>query len=330
MRLVTCASRPRARELGIQPGLLAPGPLNAITDVAGVSVGHYTRRDRAEPGHDGRGPYNTGVTVVVPHPGDLYTDRVPAAMEVLNGSGEVAGREFIDEMGVLDGPIALTGSFNVPRVADALISLTIERHPEVGRRDRYVHPCVAECADSLLSDLAARPLGYEETAAALTGARRGPVAEGSVGSGTGLVSFGFKGGIGTSSRRVTAAGDEWVVGVLVSTNTGVREQLRVDGRHVGPLLSSPQIDAPQGSIVMVVATDAPLLSRQLRRLARRAHLGLARTGATAHNGSGDFSIAFSTRNRHGLSTRSTRSSSSRTTRCRSCSTEWPRQPRRRS
>jgi D-aminopeptidase len=275
--------------------------LNAITDVPDVRVGHFTRRDGSEPGSDGSGPFNTGITVVLAHGGDLYTERVPAAVSVLNGSGEVAGREFVDEMGVLDAPIALTGSFNVARVVDALITDATRRRPELGHGERYVHPLVAECSDSYLSDLVARPLGEAETFAALESTRDGPVAEGAVGAGTGLISFGYKAGIGTASRLAPVAGETYTVGALVSTNTGRREQLLVRGVPVGRLLSPALApDAPQGSIIMVVATDAPLLARQLRRLAQRAHLGLARTGATAWNGSGDFGVAFSTGNRYAL------------------------------
>jgi D-aminopeptidase len=229
--------RPRLRDLGLAPGLLPPGPLNAITDVVGVRVGHVTRLDGAG------GPVNTGVTTIVPHEGDLFGERVPAAFAVLNGSGEVYGREFVDEMGVLDSPIMLTGSLNVARVADAVITETIRLHPEVGNGDRFVHPFVAECSDAYFSDLGARPIGDTETAVAWQEARGGAVPEGCV------------------------ARPSWVA---------------------------------RGSIVIVVATDAPLLPRQLRPLATRSFLGLARTGATGHNGSGDFALAFSTANRFQL------------------------------
>jgi len=284
--------RPRLRELGLAPGLIPPGPLNAITDVVGVRVGHVTRLDGAD------GPVNTGVTAILPHAGDLFGERVPAGFEVLNGSGEVYGREFVDEMGVLDSPIMLTGSLNVARVADAVITETIRSHPEVGKGDRFVHPFVAECSDAYFSDLGARPVGPTETVAAWHDATGGTVPEGCVGAGAGLVSFEFKAGIGTASRRAEIAGEEYTIGVLVSTNTGLREQLRIDGVPVGRELDVPRPSwVAQGSIVIVVATDAPLLPRQLRRLAKRGFLGLARTGATGQNGSGDFALAFSTANR---------------------------------
>ena len=285
----------RLRDLGLAPGELSVGPLNAITDVAGVRVGHTTLRDGAE------GPFNTGITAILPHDGDVFAVRVAAAFAVLNGSGEVYGREFVDEMGVLDGPIMLTGSLNVARVADAVITETIRLHPEVGEGKRFVHPFVAECSDAYFSDLGARPIGSTETVAAWREAAGGPVPEGSVGAGTGLVSFEFKAGIGTASRLAPAGAEEYVVGVLVSSNTGLREQLVVDGVPVGRELDVARPSwAQQGSIVVVVATDAPLGPRQLGRLAKRSFLGLARTGVAAHNGSGDFAIAFSTARRVAL------------------------------
>jgi D-aminopeptidase len=286
---------PRLRDLGLAPGRLAVGPHNAITDVAGVRVGHATILDGAA------GPRNTGVTAILPHSGDLFAERVAAAFTVLNGSGEVYGREFVDEMGVLDAPIMLTGSLNVARVADAVITETIRRHPEVGEGRRFVHPLVAECSDAYFSDLGSRPVGEAETVSAWRTAAEGAVREGSVGAGTGLVSFELKAGIGTASRLAPIAGEEYVVGVLVSSNTGVREQLMVDGVPVGSELDVPRPSwVQQGSIVIVVATDAPLGPRQLGRLAKRGFLGLARTGAAAHNGSGDFAVAFSTANRFEL------------------------------
>jgi D-aminopeptidase len=274
---------------------MSEGPLNAITDVAGVRVGHTTLRDGAD------GPYNTGVTAVLPHDGDLFAERVAAAFGVLNGSGEIYGREFVDEMGVLDAPIMLTGSLNVARVADAVITETIRANPEVGEGKRFVHPFVAECSDAYFSDLGGRPVGEAETVNAWRDSAGGPVPEGSVGAGTGLVSFEFKAGIGTASRLAPTSSGEYIVGVLVSTNTGLREQLVVDGVPVGRELDVARPSwAQQGSIVIVVGTDAPLGPRQLGRLAKRGFLGLARTGAAAHNGSGDFAIAFSTANRFGL------------------------------
>jgi len=296
---VTNGRRARFRDLGLTLGVLPTGPVNAITDVPGVLVGHFTRRDGPDPGPGGDGPFNTGVTAILPHGDDLYRVRVPASIAVLNGSGEVFGREFVDEMGMLDAPIMVTGSFNVARVADAVIGETTRRHPTVGRGGGFVHPLVAECSDAYLSDLVARPMGETETLAAWGRATDGPVPEGSVGAGTGLVSFQFKAGIGTSSRRIALGGSTYTVGAVVATNTAPREHLRIDGVPVGRLLRVPKPSwVQQGSIIMVLATNAPLLSRQLSRLARRAHLGLARVGGTAHNGSGDIAIVFSTGNRY--------------------------------
>jgi D-aminopeptidase len=283
----------RLRDLGLAPGALPTGRLNAIADVAGVRVGHTTLSDGDA--------LNTGVTAILPHDGDLFAERVPAAFAVLNGSGEVYGREFVDEMGVLDSPIMLTGSLNVARVADAVITETIRAHPEVGEGRRFVHPFVAECSDAYFSDLGARPIGEAETVAAWRGAAGGPVTEGCVGAGTGLVSFELKAGIGTASRRAPAGAEEHVVGVLVSSNTGLREQLMVDGVPVGRELDVARPSwVQQGSIVIVVGTDAPLGPRQLGRLAKRSFLGLARTGVASHNGSGDFAVAFSTAERLAL------------------------------
>ena len=287
---MTCC---RFRDLGFEIGLLQTGALNAITDVAGVRVGHHTIRQG-----DGPDALNTGITIILPHESDPWLERVPAAFSMLNGSGEVSGREFVEEMGLLDGPIGLTGTFNVARVADAMITEMIARHDEIGRRGSYYHPFVAECSDALLSDLRARPIGPDEVRAAWNGASGGPVAEGSVGGGTGTTSFEFKSGIGTSSRIAEIAGHRYTVGVLVQSNTGVRELLRINGVNVGAMISAPKPSwVAQGSIILVVATDAPVLPRQLKRMAKRAELGLARTGAVAVNGSGDFALAFSTQNR---------------------------------
>ncbi len=291
-------ARPRFRDLGFSIGVLPTGPLNAVTDVPGVRVGHATIVEGEGALSPGVGPVRTGVTAILPHGGDLYAERVAAAVEVLNGSGEVTGRTFIDEMGVMDAPIMLTNSFNVPRVADAVISETIARHSSLGVEARYVHPVVAECSDLKLSDIQGRHVSREHVAAAWASASEGPVAEGCVGGGTGLVCYQFKSGIGTASRQVRVAGNVFTVGVLAMPNHGLRHELRVDGAPVGqaiPDLKPSWIQ--EGSVILVTATDAPLSSRQLSRIARRSQLGLARTGTTARNGSGDMMIAFSTANR---------------------------------
>jgi D-aminopeptidase len=291
-------TRRRFRDLGFTIGALPTGAHNAITDVDGVRVGHATIRSGEGRLAPGTGPVRTGVTAIVPHAGDLYRERVAAAIDILNGSGEVTGRTFVDEMGVLDAPIMLTNSFNVPRVADAVISETIAREPTLGIEARYVHPVVAECSDLKLSDIQGRHVGREHVAAAWSGATGGAVAEGCVGGGTGLVCYQFKSGIGTSSRVVEVGGTRYTVGVLAMPNHGVRRELRVDGVPIGELLpdNTPSW-IQEGSVILVTATDAPLSSRQLRRIARRSQLGLARTGATARNGSGDMTIAFSTAQR---------------------------------
>lgn len=297
-------ARKRFRELGFTLGSLPTGAHNAITDVPGVRVGHATLVSGEGALVPGRGPIRTGVTVILPHGGDVYRERVPAAVDILNGSGEVTGRTFVDEMGVLDAPVVLTNSFNVPRVADAVITETIVRDPALGIDARYVHPIVAECSDLKLSDIQGRHVGREQVAAAWSSASDGPAIEGCVGGGTGLVCYQFKSGIGTSSRTIAIDGTRMTVGVLAMPNHGLRRELRVDGVPVGELIADRLPSWHQeGSVILVTATDAPLSARQLRRIARRSQLGLARTGATARNGSGDMTIAFSTGNRYVLGSR---------------------------
>lgn len=289
-------TRPRARGAGVVVGVLPPGPLNAITDVAGVKVGHAT----LVVGDDVR----TGVTVVLPHGGNTFQEKVPAAVFVTNGFGKLAGVTQVEELGTLETPIALTGTLNVWRVADALVDWVLAQpgNAEV----ESVNPVVGECNDGTLSDIRLRPVGREHVLAALTAAASGPVAEGCVGAGTGTMSLGFKGGIGTASRALPASLGGWTVGVLVQSNFG--GLLTVAGVPVGVELGrfafSRQLATPEkGSCMIVVATDAPLDARQLRRLASRTPLGLARVGSFVSNGSGDYTIAFSShsecRVRHG-------------------------------
>ena len=303
---------PRIRELGIYDSALPPGPRNAITDVAGVTVGHFTliagTSDTHPAWRPGSGPFRTGVTLVLPHGGNLYTDQVVAAVHTINGFGKPHGFEQVRELGLLETPIALTGTLNVPRVADALISLAIEQNPHIGVGypesgwGGYVsvNPVVGETSDGYLSDLQGRPIGLGEVRVALTPASA-DVAEGAVGAGTGTSCYGWKGGIGTASRVVTAdltqrGGAHYTVGVLVQTNMGRAEELTICGVPVGRWLRPPAEGTfPQGeSIMIVLATDAPFDSRGLGRLAKRAAFGLARTGTPGHGGSGDFAIAFST------------------------------------
>ena len=290
--------RPRAGELGIIVGSMPPGPLNAITDVAGVAVGHATLIR----GEDVR----TGVTAILPHDGNLFAEKVPAAVFVGNGYGKLMGSTQVNELGELETPILLTSTLNVARVADALLDymLALPGNEKVFS----INPVVAETNDGFLNNGRARPLGVEEVFEALRSASGGAVAEGSVGAGAGTMAFGFKGGIGTASRIIPPSLGGYTVGVLVQSNFG--GVLTINGAPVGQELNryylKDQLDSLQrgeekdslnrsdGSIIIIVATDAPLDHRNLQRLAARAMLGLGRTGSSAGNGSGDYVIAFST------------------------------------
>jgi D-aminopeptidase len=278
--------RPRARDVGVAPGILAPGPLNAITDVAGVRVGQTTLI-RGE-------NVRTGVTVILPHGGNLFREKVPGAVFVGNGFGKLMGSTQVEELGEIESPIALTSTLNVPRVADALLDwmLALPGNEDV----RSINVVVGETNDGQLNDIRGRHVGREEVFAALKGATTGAVEEGSVGAGTGTVAFGWKGGIGTSSRKLPAKLGGWTVGVLVQTNYG--GILTIDGAPVGRTLGKyylkSELENADGSIMIVIATDAPVDARNLKRMAARAMAGLARTGAAMTNGSGDYAIAFST------------------------------------
>jgi D-aminopeptidase len=284
------AQRARARDLGVKPGVFAPGRLNAITDVAGVRVGQTT----VVQGENVR----TGVTAILPHGGNLFTDRVPAALHVGNGFGKITGATQLHELGELETPLLLTCTLCVWKAADAMVDWMLGL-PGMGNV-RSINPVVAETNDGTLNDIRARPITADQVRAALASASDGPVAEGSVGAGTGTVAFGWKGGIGTSSRVLPQSLGGWTVGVLVQTNFG--GVLQVLGAPVGKELGQYafQRDAQSpgergdGSCVMVIATDAPLSDRNLERLAARAIMGLARTGSSASNGSGDYALAFST------------------------------------
>lgn len=288
-------TRPRARDLGIVIGELPPGQLNAITDVAGVRVGHTTLISGDGPLVPGQGPVRTGVTVILPHGGNLFREKVPTAIHVINGFGKCMGQEQVDELGTLEGPIALTSTMSVGRVTDAIVSYGIRENPDIGITTSTINPVVGECSDQWLNDMQGRHIREEHVLAAIDGASGGPVAEGSVGAGTGMSALGYKGGIGTASRVTPSELGGWTVGVLVLANFGSRRQLRIDGVPVGHELErAASVETPErGSIMLIVATDAPLLDRGLRRLAVRTALGLARTGSIAGNGSGDYAIAFS-------------------------------------
>lgn len=295
-------SRLRSRDLGIVVGSYTPGPLNAITDVAGVTVGQTTLISGDGPLKPGLGPIRTGVTVVIPRV-DVWYKKVPAGSFVLNGTGEMTGLAWVSESGFLEYPIALTNTLNVPRVADGVMSWMIARYPEIGITDDTLTPVVAECDDGRLNDIQGRHVSEADVMKALDSASAGVVQEGSVGAGTGMVSYGFKGGIGTSSRRLPETEGGYTIGVLVNANHGRRLELVVSGVPVGrryetvpPVAQALSPGQSEGSIIVIIATDAPLDGRQLTRLAKRAALGLARTGSTARHGSGDFMLAFSTAN----------------------------------
>jgi D-aminopeptidase len=272
---------PRAGEV-LTIGRLPSGTHGAITDVPGVLVGHA--------GID-EGRVHTGVTAVLPHGRSLYREKVPAACAVLNGYGKSIGLMQIDELGTLETPILLTSTLNVPRVADGLLSILIERDPVIGDRET-VNPVVLECFDGYLSDARVRALGEREVRAAITAAHAGPVDEGCVGAGVGMRCQGFKAGVGTASRAVDPPGH--VVGVLVVPNFGFPGDLIIAGAPVGRELHTVAHPPGRGSCAFVVATDAPLSPTDLRRVAWRCFLGMARTGAISAHRSGDLAVAFST------------------------------------
>jgi D-aminopeptidase len=280
------SGRARARALGVAPGIFRPGPENAITDVAGVRVGHAT----LIVGDSVR----TGVTAILPHEGNAFLDRVPAAMHVGNGFGKLLGVTQVEELGELESPILLTCTLCVWRAADGLVGWMLEQ-PGM-QRVRSINPVVGETNDGALNAIRTRPIDAASVRRALDGAKSGAVAEGSVGAGTGTSAFGWKGGIGTSSRVLPAALGGWTLGVLVQSNFGGVLQVigAPVGRELGRYAFRDAIERGDGSIMIVVATDAPLSDRNLRRLAARAMMGLARTGASASSGSGDYVIAFST------------------------------------
>lgn len=289
--------RYRARQLGLTPGDLPTGPRNAITDVAGVRVGHTTLIDGDGPLVAGRGPVRTGVTVIVPHPGNVYRSKVRAAVYTLNGYGKACGFEQVRELGVIESPIALTNTLNVPRVADALIDYALAHNPDIGITTSSVNVIVGETNDGYLNDLQGRHVSQAHVLAALENASD-TVAEGNVGAGTGTTCFGWKGGIGTASRVLPIELGGFTLGALVQSNFGRAPDLVIDGVPVGRLLTPERYTNPieRGSIMIVLATDAPLSSRQLERVAKRSGAALARVGSHYGHGSGDFAIAFSTAN----------------------------------
>jgi D-aminopeptidase len=290
-------AQPRSRDLGIRIGTGEPGKANAITDVEGVRVGHHTV-ERGEPGAPDA--VRTGVTAIFPRTAPPWDEPVYAATHILNGYGELIGINSIREWGILESPILLTSSLQIGKAYDAAVAWIAQQDPRAGED---VMPCVSECDDSWLSAVLTRPLGDEDVWAALENATDGVVEEGCVGAGTGMQCFDFKGGIGTASRVLDEAHGGYTVGALVLTNHGDRENLVIDGVRVGEAITDLMPEThTEGSCVVVVATDAPLLPHQLRRVAERAGMGLARGGSHASNGSGEQLLAFSTANavpRHG-------------------------------
>ena len=302
-RTIEEESRPRAREAGIKVGILPTGSLNAITDVAGVRVGHATiiRGDNVR----------TGLTAILPHGGNLFREKVPGAIFVGNGFGKLMGSTQVNELGELETPILLTSTLSVPRVADFLLDymLSLPGNEDV----QSVNPAVGETNDGYLNDIRGRHISRDDVLSALKNAKDGPVPEGSIGAGTGTVAFGFKGGIGTSSRKLPDKLGGYTVGILVQTNFG--GVLTINGAPVGRELNKYYLkdelggavgqndlnadsrlrsSNPDGSVIIVIATDAPVDARNLKRMAARAMMGLARTGASGSNGSGDYAIAFAT------------------------------------
>ena len=280
----------RARDLGIKIGVLPTGTLNAITDVEGVKVGQITLSEGAD--------VRTGVTAILPHDGNIFQQKVPAAIYIGNGFGKLAGHSQVEELGTMETPIILTNTLNVPTATDALIDWTLGQ--KGNENVRSVNPVVGETNDGYLNDIRGRHVKKEHVLNALAQAESGAVAEGNVGAGTGTVCFGWKGGIGTSSRKLPLNLGGYTIGVLVQTNFG--GVLKVDGVPIGEELGKyafkESLDkSSDGSCMMVIATDAPLDARNLKRLAKRVMLGMAQTGGIAANGSGDYVIAFSTTNR---------------------------------
>lgn len=274
----------RLRDFGLICGIQQPGPLNAITDVPGVKLGHVSLNE---------GDLRTGFTALLPHDGNLFRKKVRAAVDVINGFGKSAGLMQLAELGQIETPLLLGNTLSVGTGFDALVTRALAANRDIGRQTGTVNPVVLECNDGYLSDIRARALTQEHAFAALDAATSGPVAEGAVGAGTGMSAFGFKGGIGTASRRFTFDGTDHMLGVLALANFGNAGDLVLpDGRRPTPPEAKPQ--AERGSVILVIATDVPLESRQLQRVARRGGAGLARLGAFWGNGSGDIAVAFTT------------------------------------
>ncbi len=297
--------KPRLRDLGITIGTQPTGPWNAITDVPGIRVGHTTVIHGEGALRLGHGPARTGVTAIHPHEGSAFTSMPPAAIAILNGAGEITGRSQVDEYGVLESPILITNTHAVGMAHHAAVKWMLNRYPETyGVGDPlWLMPVVAETYDGLLNDINGQPVGEADVMAALDNAADGPVAEGNTGGGTGMIAYEFKGGTGTASRQIEIEGRTGTVGVLVQANFGIRDWLTVLGAPIGRHMRENLLfgkAGERGSIIVVIATDLPLLPHQLKRLARRGGLGIGRTGTMGGNGSGDIFLAFSVANARDL------------------------------
>ncbi|WNG16534.1 P1 family peptidase [Cystobacter fuscus] len=297
----TPEKRVRARELGLPLGRFKPGRHNAITDVEGVLVGHSTIIQGEGPLRPGHGPVRTGVTAILPNRRDIFMERMTGGGFVLNGAGEVSGMTQLMEWGLVETPILLTNTMAVGAVSDAVTRHMVEQNPGIGDEHDVIIPIVGECDDSYLNDISGRHVKREHVYEAIRTASDGPVAEGNVGGGTGMLTCDFKGGIGTSSRKLPESLGGYTLGVLVMSNFGKMHNLRVGGLPVGELLAEkfkhmPRRTQNYGSIIAVVATDAPLLTNQLNRLCKRVGLGIGRVGSYAAHGSGEIVVGFSTAN----------------------------------
>jgi D-aminopeptidase len=288
---ISVNERPRTRDIGIEIGIMPTGELNSICDVPGLKVGHVTLMEGAGPLIKGRGPIRTGVTAIIPADDISPYRKLPAAVDVINGFGKSVGTVQIIELGEIETPILLTNTLNVGKVSQHLVEWMIEKYPKISS----VNPVVMECNDSYLNDIWGMHVAREHVFEALKTAGKN-ASEGCVGAGAGMRSFGFKSGIGTASRKVKCGENTYILGAIVLNNMGAAGDLRIDGVPIGRMLVEGQGEDkdPPGSIIMVIGTDAPLTSWSLRRVARRASFGLARTGGMASHGSGDIALAFST------------------------------------
>ncbi|MBI4047898.1 MAG: P1 family peptidase [Devosia nanyangense] len=298
--------KPRARELGLPfPG--TPGPFNAITDVPGIAVGFRTLIEE-QPRHGRSMPVRTGVTAIIPHAGEDEPVPVYAGLHRFNGNGEMTGTHWIEDGGYFLGPLLITNTHAVGMAHHGAVKWMLKRYEKTYTRGDHlwIMPVVAETYDGALNDINGLPIGEADVLAALDGARSGPVAEGSVGGGTGMIAYGFKAGTGTASRKISIAGKDFTVGVLVQANHGQRPWLTICGVPVGQHMQdgiTPIHETERGSIIVAIATDIPLMPHQLKRLARRGTIGIARNGTIGGNNSGDIFLAFSTANRNPMAHR---------------------------